>query len=411
MERRFVVFTDFNKVFNNKKNDPVQIPEIILQQLNKPLKNGLRYIDNGNGTCSIVSDSEMKIGGIEIIIDEEMKRYIGEKISQSDILEYSYNTQRPLHLKMKKQGVLQINDQEVPIEKVNFNPYKNVKYSNGEMIAVPEPMEEVLNITLSDNEYKFQTSIHRIPCYKKNCIAWKTDDDSKIFIKIEIDIKAHTMNCDLKLSLNNEKCVKEIVRCMSIFYALATGKGSINGVNIKLFEGKKEFKFDKIILDYWSKVLSIEKEINRTFKVIRDEMEDDDVIVVEKLFQMLVNKNPIRSSDTLNSLNCSILMKEGHTMDDVKKGKGTFVFESTHMFELFGEKIELPSITVMNDVVISEIKQKGHQQELIIDNSETKAYYSELVFKAEEDRCAYKVTDNMEAFISAKLITYYMKNL
>ena len=66
------MFTDFNKVFNNKKNDPVQIPEIILQQLNKPLKNGLRYIDNGNGTCSIVSDSEMKIGGIEIIIDEEM---------------------------------------------------------------------------------------------------------------------------------------------------------------------------------------------------------------------------------------------------------------------------------------------------------------------------------------------------
>ena len=124
---------------------------------------------------------------------------------------------------------------------------------------------------------------------------------------------------------------------------------------------------------------------------------------------MLIKSNPIRSSDKLNSLTCALEMNEGRSMEELKTGKGTFLFESTHIFALFGVDLTLPSITVIADVVVSDIIGSDEQKELIIDNSKVVAYYAELVFCNESDRDIYKArAENMKAFYEAKTIEQYL---
>lgn len=412
MERRFVMFADFNKVFKKNQNKEVKIPDVILKQLNKKLDNGLKYIDGGNGFCMITADGKLNISGLEVIIDEKMKKYIGTNITHDSILEYSYNTQRPLHLKTKREGFVVLNGQEIPIERICFDPYKNIKYDRGEFIAIPEKFPEPIDVILSDGEYDLVNKMQRLPCEEKECVKWGIVNEEPIFIEATINKLAHTMRCDLKLQLKNIVSVYEIVRAMSIFYALGTGTGLMNGINIKLTDGNIDFKFDKVILDFWKKVLCIESKLNIVFSV---DVEDIDITTtkdVEKLYEMLINKNPIKSTDVINSFTFSSEMTEmkgNHTIEELKEGKGTFVFNSIHEFTLFGKKIRLPSITIMTDVVVSDIIYTQSKFELIIDNSDTKAFYSELVFLSEQERELYNARDSITEFFMAKTVDEYME--
>lgn len=406
------MFVDFNKIFKNKSDINYPIPEVILDYLNAPLKNGLKYIDNGEGMCELTSESGMTISGIELIIDEKIKAYCGNNISYETVWDYAYNTQSNLHLKCQKEGYILINGQEMSVEKMCFNPFENVKFLDGEFIAMPQPFPEPIEITLGDGTYEINEKIQRVPCDEQFCMKMQTVNEAPIFVETKINNKTHHMTCNLKMNLRNVKKVQEIVSIMSVFYALCSGKGLMNGVSILLTEnGVSEFKFDKILLEFWEKVLKVEKELKCSFIVPEGEIGNDIVMMIEKLYQMLINRKPIKRTEKYNSLSFTVNMNEGHSIEELKNGKGTFVFDSTSVFNLFGEKITLPSITVLTDVVVSEILSREDQQELIIDNSETVAFCSELVFLDEEKRNEYRVKDTLKDFFEAKPVESYLMNV
>ncbi|MBO5341395.1 MAG: hypothetical protein J6A73_01785 [Lachnospiraceae bacterium] len=404
------MFADFNQIFQKNQAKNVPIPDVILQSLNKELKNGLKYVDQGNGICALSVEGEMTIGGLEIIVDDAMKEYLGEKFTQDEVDEYSYNTQRVIRFKCKNKGYIKLNEQEIPVDKLVFDPYKNIEFLEGEFFATPAPFPKPNKIVLGDGKHEIETWIRRIPCYERYCIQLETVEESPIYIKIKINNKTNRMNCDIKLKLINTFKVCEIVSTMSVFRALGTGKGMINGKVISLVEGgKNNFNFDDITLEFWKKVLMIEELLNCSFTVPEGEIEYKTIKDVERLYQMLIENNPIRSTDKLNSLTCALEINEGRNLEELKAGKGTFVFESTHMFDLFGVNITLPSITVMTDVVISDIIDSKEKKELIIDNSEVVAYYAELVFCNENDRNIHKEKpENLKAFYEAKTIEQYL---
>ncbi|MBR3684263.1 MAG: hypothetical protein IKL78_05245 [Lachnospiraceae bacterium] len=404
------MFADFNQIFQKNQEKNVPIPDAILQSLNKELKNGLKYVDQGNGICALSVEGEMTVGGLEVIVDDAMKEYLGETFTQDEVGEYSYNTQRVIRFKCKHEGYVKLNEQEISVNKLVFELYKNIEILEGEFFATPASFPKPNDIVLSDGEYKVETRIRRIPCYERYCVQLETVDESPIYIKIKINNKTNRMNCDMKLKLINTFKVCEIVSAMSVFRALGTGKGMINGAIISLVEGgENNFNFDDITLEFWKKVLMIEELLNCSFTVPEGEIEYKTIKDVERLYQMLIGNNPIRSTDKLNSLTCDLEVNEGRNLEELKTGKGTFVFESTHIFDLFGVNITLPSITVMTDVVISDIVDSKEKKELIIDNSEVVAYYSELVFCNENDRNMHKEKpENLKAFYEAKTIEQYL---
>ena len=68
----FLMFANFDKVFNKKKNAKVKIPDSLLAYLNKGLPEGFKYVVSKSGLCCLTPESsEITISGYNFALDEK----------------------------------------------------------------------------------------------------------------------------------------------------------------------------------------------------------------------------------------------------------------------------------------------------------------------------------------------------
>ena len=105
----FLMFLDFDDIFNDDKNAEIKTPKAVMDYLNSQLPKGLKYASDENGNCFIIPEENtqsLTLSGFKYILDENDKKVLGKNYEFDDLLEYFYNAQKRVKIHLIKENVI-----------------------------------------------------------------------------------------------------------------------------------------------------------------------------------------------------------------------------------------------------------------------------------------------------------------
>lgn len=410
------MFIDFNNVFNGKPQTQMKLPPAFIDYLNRSVPEGVKYEADEDGNCVIKSEKRsMKIEGFVFNLTKEQLNILGTNYTQKDVISYFYNIQKPLPLKLKKDGYIILNGQEFPVEKMIYNPLVPIKYDEDSFAIYPHPFPKPFPIMMGCDKYNRELLLSRIPNDSVTIAAFASNEDEPLYVKLFVDEKSHRIYMNLSFNLKKVKSIRDIVESTRIYNAFIDGKGTLMGQSLESkLTGDSVKKYDENSAAFWEKVLLIEKYLEVTFCPTDDDIDFDTISLVEQLYQNLINKIPTRDKQIVNSIDANVDEESiGKIIDDLVGKPVFFEYEAKITIELFGVKMELPAfIAVSNSVVSGYIDEKNTKKIFLADeNPEKKRHTSIMCFKTEEDLKSYRTSNHdsvIEQFINAKKPQEYL---
>lgn len=393
------MFVDFDKVFNNKPQPQVKIPDAFLDYLNRQhLPNGIKYAMDADGNCIITTDnSSLTLGGFQFAIPPEDKKILGKKFSENDVLHLYYNRQKPIPLQLKKPGVIVLNGEEFPVEKVLLNPHNPINVQSGSFYMFPAPFPEPFHIKVGCAEYERDVLVSRVPHDSTNISAFESQKEAPLCISYTFNPDSNCLSMNMTFNFSYAKTIRDIVESTRIYNAYLDGKGYICGhpLTSKL-AGDNARKFEEASAEFWEKVLKIEEHMGVSFIPPQEDVDYDAICLVEHLYQNLIQKVPIRETEKPDTLDGIWTTK---SEEDIKSYIGSavyFEFQASRVFDLFGAKFTLHGLVGIINAVLSGFTQKEEKQKIILaDMSEEKTRYTaSLFFKTEEELKEYRDRDH-----------------
>lgn len=413
----FLMFVDFNKVFNNKPQTQIALPPALVAYMNKSLPVGVKYIVDDEGNCTIDSENDScTIGGFIFNPNEEQKKVLGKNYTLDDVLKYLYNWQKPIPVILQTDGYIILNGKEFPVDKISFNPLNPIKYVSGSFYIYPHPLPDPFLMTVGCDKYKRQLSISRVPHNSVDIAAFESRREEPLYISYLVNEKTHALTFNISFNLKYAKSVRDMVESTMIYNAFFDGKGLLMGRHLKARINKTGgTRYDDDSAIFWEKVLMIEKLLKVHFEPPQENVDIETICLVEQLYQNLVNKLPTRNNQTINSINGnSDGAKIEANINDFIGKPVYFEFEAMSHIELFGVKKELPTLIGIINAVCSEYSTHGKEKKLVLvdESKEKKRYTSIMYFKSEKELNEYIKMDHnkrIEQFRDAKKPYEYIK--
>ena len=394
------MFVDFNRVFKGKPQTELKIPDAMVEHLSSKLPDGVRYRADENGNCEIVSEGgPITFGGLIFVPTEEHKRVLGKKFSIDDVLNYSYNAQKRIPLQLKKDGVIILNGEEFPIDRLHYNPYSPVTFVSGEMFMFPQPFPAPFTLEVGCDKYTRQLSFKRIPNESIHVAAFESEGEQPLVVKYFLDATKHTIAFNISFNLSYAKTVRDVVEATFIYNAFVDGKGLFCGhplvADIDTSEIKK-YDLDSAL--FWEKVLHIERALDLTFTPPQEDIDFSTIRIVEMLYQNLIKKHPTRDNKKIDSLDGEWDMRDDNEVKDSVGKSIYFEFQATYHLSLFGAEKDLPCIIGIFDSKLSNYTVKGKKYKLLLDHlsEEQHMYTSTLRFATDVDLQSYMNGDHNE---------------
>lgn len=393
------MFVDFNRVFKNKPQTQITVPSALVNYMNKSLPDGVKYVVDKNGNCVISSDADfISIGGFIFKPTDEQKKVLGKKYSRQDVIDYLYNTQKPIPLTLQKEGYIKLNGQEFPIDKMSYNPLNPVKYVSGTLYMYPHPFPEPFQITVGCEKYERNLLVSRVPHNSINIGAFESDENDPLRIKYYLDKDNHHLTLNISFNLKNARTIRDIVESTMIYNAFLDGKGFLMEQPLDgILTGGEPNRFDDSSAVFWEKVLKVEEFLGVSFTPPQDDVDFDTICIVEQLYQNLINKTPTREKQIINSIDGNWdFSGSGKNIEESIGHPIFFEFEATTHIELFGVQKDLPALLGIFNAVLSDYSANAKKQKLVLadESSEKQRYTSILCFKSEDELKAYKSTDH-----------------
>ena len=156
-------------------------------------------------------------------------------------------------------------------------------------------------------------------------------------------------------------------------------------------------KIDQRTLNFWEKVLKIESTLGVSFVSPHENLDSDSIYLVERLFQNLINRKPVRDINKIDSIDVKWdFSNPDKNLDDLI-GKGIVLqFEATENIELFGVELQLPALIGIFNSVVKEYSttKEGKHRLILVDESEDKKRYTAVIcFKSEVEMKSYKSSE------------------
>lgn len=409
------MFVDFNRVFNGKPQTELKIPDAMIKHLNTKLPPGVMYRATEDGNCEIISAGEsVTVGGLIFVPTDEQLKILGKKCTREDILKYSYNAQKPIPLKLKKEGYVILNGEEYPIEKIHYNPYSPISIVSGKIFMHPKPFPQPFALTIGNKKYTKQMFFERIPNESIHISKFESKKEQPLMVRYSLDESKHTISFNISYNLSYAKTVKDIVESTSIFNSFVDGEGLFCGDPLVANFDKTEVKkYDPDSVIFWEKVLLVEEALETTFTPPNDDVDFSTMRTVETLYQNLINNNPIRENRKIDSLDGEWDIKDVNGVETAIGQPAYFEFEATSNVSLFGIEKKLPCVIGVFDSLLSNYTVKGKKYKLFLENlsEEKHMYISTLRFKTEEELKAYMGSNSDERITTlneAKTVQYYL---
>lgn len=413
------MFVNFNKVFKEKQPTEHTIPPALLEYFSSLLPPNLRYTVDKNGNCLLVSKTEsINVGGFQFAPTDKQRKVLGEHYTINDVLNYCENSQQPIPLKLNKEGVLLINGSEFPIDRLVFNPFKQLKYKCGTCYMYPYKLPEPFTVKLGCPKYSKDVSIKRVPNNSVSVAAFESNKNDVINIKYFVDIANKTIKFNMSINATQAKTFRDIVIATSIYNAFIDGEGTFNNQPFSIrLDTEKAKKFDQKTILFWEKILKIEDALGVLFVPPLENIDLNSIYLVERLFQNLINHRPVRDINKIDSIDTKWDLNNPDMDLDNLIGKAIVLqFEVTENIELFGVKLQLPALTGIFNSVVKEysITKEGKQKLILVDESEEKKRYTSIIcFKTEDEMKSYKSPEFqkvVDLLHEAKTVQEYLQN-
>ena len=407
------MFADFNKVFKSDQQAQLTIPSKYIKYLNDTLPEGMEYNVDKRGNCVITTkDDKFTISGFEFAPNDEQKKILGDHFTFEDLFSYINNSQQPMKLKLKKEGIILLNGKKVRIEKIKYNLFNPIRKDLYEFYMYPQKFQNPVSIKVGCSKCERTVKVKRVPHNSVSIHAYESEEKEAFFIKFLIDTKKDKFKLNFSLNVSNAKKIRDIVEFASIYNAFIDGNGTFLGKPLKSkLENTDVKKFDSNSILFWEKVLKIEETLSVSFEPPLDDVNFDTMCLVEELYQNLINKVPIRRAEKIDSIDFDYSNK---AIDKLIGKSIRLMCKETRNFELFGITIELQCINYIFNSVIEKYDEKDQIHRIIlVDESENKKQYtSSMCCESEDELEKYNNAgrqDNFELFRDAKAASEYLK--
>ena len=412
------MFVDFNKVFNDKPQTQMELPQPLVDYMSRSLPEGIKYVADENGNCVITSESgSFEMGGFRFRPTKKQLEILGEDYTRQDVLNYFYNSQKAIPLTLDKEGYILLNGEEIPIEKTSINPHMPVAKDNTKTSywLIPSKFPEAFPIKIGSDKYEREIFVSRVPNESVNIMAFESGCDEPLKVRYFLNEYEKSITMNLSLNLIRASTVLDLVQVTSIYNAFIDGKGTLLGCPFgAVSKGNSANKFDEGSICFWEKVLEIERILKVQFYPPENNVASEDIYLVEQLYQSLVKKIPTRDKQIINSLNGKWNPKKlGFDINDMI-GKPMFIrFDCTSHIELFGIKKDLPTLVGIVNAVLEEYKMDGEKQEVTLadESQEKKRFNSIMFFESVEEMSKFIDGDHqeiIEMFQNAKRPSEYV---
>lgn len=397
---------NYSDLFDQKNLNLPQIPSGILDYLNKQLKrDDFKYTDNHNGMCVLTPNVQKKyeVSGVNFDLNNKQKAILGDNPTFFDIINYAYNFQEKITSETFEE--IRVNGQNVSVKDFIKFPFSNSKVIDGILFIEPDKFPDIPPLTLSVDDLEIVFKIKRLPNidnYTENYIGSNKNESLLFNFTYNVENKSNTVN--LTYDLEKEKNFTGYLECAKMFNGLMNGEALIKEIG-KPFMRKSESNF-RIKIGLWEKIVAIEKIFNCVFKpslVIKH----DEVIVVEKLYRSLVKNKPFKTNEKLKTLTFS---KRPAELEDKLKQSLCFMFNGSATVDIFGQKLDLFSITCTYHLVISNIeinKTNGKYTAYFKESDENVTpFMSSMFFQNKNDMINFlENNDIANSFIAAERIS------
>ena len=395
------MFVDFNKVFGKTPQTELKIPQALIDQLSSKLPDGFIYVVDSNNNLTISHDGKKDlkytISGMALEPTDQQKEILGDDFSFDDIMNLSYNSQKPVPVKLKNDKYVNINGTDIPIEQLSYNPFKPYELVIDSTYIYPFPFPPAFTIKIGNENTKIELSIKRIPNNSLDTMAFKSDDSKCLSIIYYLNPDIHFFSMTMNISLDKATSVQEIIESIEVYKAF-----------IARLDTKNASRYDDEALEFWKKVKELEDTLGVVFDPHGNELEFNDVCDIEEIYQNLINKAPIRRNTSINSITSKWEVQKDGIVEDTLGKPIYFEFDGRSTVKLFAQEIELPCIVGIFNAVLSRYEKNEATNECTIflenESDEKQMYTSTLRFLNKEELLKYKAEtkDRIVQFRDAK---------
>lgn len=387
------MFVNFKDVFKEKTQKNIPVPQPLLNYMSNSLPVGLKYEATEHGICRIVADSgETQINDLTFKPTDEQKEVLGENPSYDDVMEYIYNAQQQIQIVPCKEGILNINGNDIPLEKYSLNPMTGVTMRDGLFFLSPPEFPKPFEITVATEKYSRKLKVQRIVSKSVDISKYESAPDEPFALNYRLNRKSQTIQISVSIKSPNTKTVRDLVESASLYNAFLNGTATINGMqlhaNVKESERKE---FHPKTIAFWEKVLQIESYLGVSFVPPKEDVDFDTMCFVEQLYQSFIFKRPTQEKYRINTLSGQRLENDGV---DIKKyiGKQIFLISTnSDERELFGVNLKTFFISGQCNAVLSEYEETDEKYKITFgDLSTEKPFFTaSLYFKEEKEMDAF----------------------
>lgn len=374
------MFVDFDHVFN--QSSPVPIPKELVDYYNHQLPEGLRYQEKG-GILSVVDENsnEKRIGKMVAIPSDDQRKILGENATFLDAIQLMNNSQTPLRIVPQDGETISFNDKEIKKNQMIINPCGNVDKAETIMYIQPVPFSKLNPTHLKNERYEMVLNIFRVPNNSVHVIKIESEKDKPLILFASIDTKSKTSNISITYNLSNAHTIRELVICLSIYNSFFEGKAFIDDEPIPQ---KKDFHgdpIDKQSLQFWEKVLQIEELLGLCFVPPSEDVQNEDVYLVEQLFQSLKNGIPTRNAGRLYSFQGKWELIDESKIMEIINNTVDFSYRIKSTITLLGQTFELYCfVGIFDAFVVDCIVHDDEFRIKIEDTSENKPSYVSTMY-------------------------------
>lgn len=352
------MFSNFKDTFVKKPQFTMKTPESVLDVISKDLPEGFRYIEDHDGFCRLDCDGVMDFTPVCIRLPEEAKSLFAQKnnFSMNDVVAYAYNAQQNIDLIPDKDGCYTVNGQKIAADKFIIAPMKNWQLKDGRMCITAPPFPPPFPIEVAGNGFSLTLMVQRQPVNSITEVKIATVEEGALSMNYSFDPTKKNGKMKINITMCSSKLVSDVLASKEIFNAFIQGKGTLCGMPIKTDEENQVSVVPDEVIQFWHKIVEIEKVFNVKFDASQ-ELVFEDVKRVEELYRCLIEKEPFKTYLKDNTVRGTGKFDEILNEEGIKVGKEIlFEYEERIQMELLGVVLKFSALVGIFDSMIGEIK-------------------------------------------------------
>lgn len=375
------MFSNFNSTFKENKKNNLKLPKEIIEILNNELPKDLEYKEVDEGICAIVSANNKPMNIKTKIklpdIPEKIKKDIH---SFEDVYEYLYRAQKKCEIIPDKDGNIIVNNSKIKANDLIKNVREDEKFEKLELI--PPSFPKAIKTKIKSGNIVKEFDIERQPYESMKIIFLKSTQEKPISIKLYIKDE-NTVDLKININIKDLKDVNEIVEVCEFYKGFLSGDiqlGDVIAEDINVKKKSQNVFMDKKI-DFWKKVLEIEKKLNIKFNATK--FSNKDYVWILKLYKSIIENVPFKISSKINSLE----IKDNNFYEKANEMLGEMmIFEYTKQeeIEVIGQRIKIYILERIYNYKVKEVKKYKEKIKLIL-KEENESFVAQKFFLTEEE--------------------------